>query len=226
MSKTNANTNSATIKLADVQRLMLSAAAQREDRCLIRPASLRGAQIVKMQETLLAAGYVREVKAKGSAPVWRRDNDSKSSFALKLTAAGAKAVAEAGTSFAGEQGDGQGNAPRATDDARLPGEAVAKRETAERRSERTRLQGEPRPTSKIASVIELLSQAAGATLAALIAATDWLPHTTRAALTGLRKRGYVLTLDRGDRQRGSVYRIASKPDRDAGKSLERAVEAA
>jgi hypothetical protein len=72
----------------------------------------------------------------------------------------------------------------------------------------------------------LLSQAEGATLAALIAATDWLPHTTRAALTGLRKRGYVLTLARGDRQRGSIYRIVSKPDRDAGKSSERAVEAA
>jgi len=181
---------------------------------------------VKMRETLLAAGYVREVKAKGSAPVWRRDNDSKSSFALKLTAAGAKAVAEEGTSFAGEQGDAGNDAPSANTETPPAGKAVAKRETAERRSERTRLQGEPRPTSKIASVIELLSQAAGATLAALIAATDWLPHTTRAALTGLRKRGYVLTLDRGDRQRGSVYRIVSKPDRDAGKSLERAVEAA
>jgi hypothetical protein len=119
MSKTNANTKSATIKLADVQRLMLRAAAQCEDRCLIRPASLRGVQIVKMRETLLAAGYVREVMAKGSAPVWRRDNDTEAAFALKLTAAGAKAVAEEGTSFADEQGDGQGDATRATDDARL-----------------------------------------------------------------------------------------------------------
>src|SRR5579863_3467215 len=171
-----------------------------------------------MRETLIAAGYVREVKAKCSAPVWRRDNDIEGAFALKLTAAGAKAVAEERTPFAGEQGDGQGDATRATDDARLPGVAVAHREAAERRSERTRRQSEPCPTSKIAAVIELLSQAEGATLAALIAATDWLPHTTRAALTGLRKRGYVLTLDRGDRQRGSIYRIVSKPERDAGKS--------
>jgi site-specific DNA recombinase len=36
----------------------------------------------------------------------------------------------------------------------------------------------------------LLQRDCGATLEELIAATDWLPHTTRAALTGLRKRGY------------------------------------
>ena len=34
------------------------------------------------------------------------------------------------------------------------------------------------------------------TLAELIAATGWLPHTTRAALTGLRKRGYAVGIDR------------------------------
>jgi hypothetical protein len=35
----------------------------------------------------------------------------------------------------------------------------------------------------------------------------WMPHTTRAVLTGLRKRGYALTLDRSDAERGSAYRI-------------------
>jgi len=39
-------------------------------------------------------------------------------------------------------------------------------------------------------VIEMLSRSGGASLADLIAATGWLPHTTRAALTGLRKRGF------------------------------------
>ena len=43
----------------------------------------------------------------------------------------------------------------------------------------------------------------------LIAATDWLPHTTRAALTGLRKRGYAVTIDRHDKGRGSMYRARS-----------------
>jgi hypothetical protein len=36
----------------------------------------------------------------------------------------------------------------------------------------------------------------GATLEDLIGATGWLPHSTRAALTVLRKRGHSLTRDR------------------------------
>jgi hypothetical protein len=40
--------------------------------------------------------------------------------------------------------------------------------------------------------------AEGATLDELIKATDWLPHTTRAALTGLRKRGYAIERTRGE----------------------------
>ena len=36
----------------------------------------------------------------------------------------------------------------------------------------------------------LLSRAEGATILALTEATGWLPHTTRAAITGVRKRGY------------------------------------
>ena len=43
----------------------------------------------------------------------------------------------------------------------------------------------------------------GATLAELVAATGWLPHTTRAALTGLRKRGYAVGIDRADKTSSS-----------------------
>ena len=35
------------------------------------------------------------------------------------------------------------------------------------------------------------------------------PHTARAALTGLRKRGYAVTIDRSHKERGSIYRINS-----------------
>lgn len=50
----------------------------------------------------------------------------------------------------------------------------------------------PLPTSKVASVIALLERKQGATLAELTNATGWQPHSARAALTGLRKQGYVL----------------------------------
>ena len=65
----------------------------------------------------------------------------------------------------------------------------------------------PREGTKMARVVGLLQRDRGATLAEIIATTDWLPHTTRAALTGLRKRGYVVTLDRSDDERGSTYSI-------------------
>ena len=38
----------------------------------------------------------------------------------------------------------------------------------------------------------------GATLDQMIAVTGWLPHTTRAALTGLKKKGYAITSDKID----------------------------
>ena len=50
---------------------------------------------------------------------------------------------------------------------------------------------ETAPT-KTATVLELLQQPEGASLAELVAATGWLPHTTRAALTGLRKKGHTI----------------------------------
>ena len=50
---------------------------------------------------------------------------------------------------------------------------------------------QPRQT-KAALVLGLLQAPDGASLADLIAATGWLPHTTRAALTGLRKRGHAI----------------------------------
>lgn len=48
-----------------------------------------------------------------------------------------------------------------------------------------------RPT-KSATVIKLLSRNRGATLAEIMAATAWQPHSTRSFLTGLRKRGMEL----------------------------------
>ena len=64
----------------------------------------------------------------------------------------------------------------------------------------------PRVT-KAGAVIALLQRAEGATLAEMIAATGWLPHTTRAALTGLRKKGHAI--DKYKRDDTTCYRIAA-----------------
>lgn len=53
--------------------------------------------------------------------------------------------------------------------------------------------------TKAALIIALLQRDQGATLDELVAATGWLPHTTRAAMTGLRKKGHDIAKNkRGD----------------------------
>ena len=54
-----------------------------------------------------------------------------------------------------------------------------------------------RPT-KQQLLADLLIRDSGATLDDMIAATGWLPHTNRAALTGLKKKGYALSSDKVD----------------------------
>jgi DNA-binding IclR family transcriptional regulator len=50
--------------------------------------------------------------------------------------------------------------------------------------------------TKQSLVLELLHQDGGASLVAIVAATGWLPHTARAALTGLRKQGHTIARDK------------------------------
>jgi len=52
--------------------------------------------------------------------------------------------------------------------------------------------------SKNSRVIALLQRQEGASLNELVAETGWQPHTTRAALTGLRKKGLVINSDKVD----------------------------
>lgn len=58
-------------------------------------------------------------------------------------------------------------------------------------------------------LLSLLGQDEGATLEALSAATHWLPHITRAALTRLRQRGLAIVTERVAGQ-STRYRIAAR----------------
>lgn len=51
---------------------------------------------------------------------------------------------------------------------------------------------------KIDQVFVLLGRKQGATLAEITELTGWLPHTARAALTGLRKKGQTITKAKRD----------------------------
>ncbi len=64
----------------------------------------------------------------------------------------------------------------------------------------------PTRPNKTNLILDLLRRDEGATLTEMVEATGWLPHTTRAALTGLRKKGHVL--DKSKRDEATCYRIA------------------
>jgi hypothetical protein len=184
-----------SVKLTEAQLVMMSAAAQRKDRCLSAPSTIKGAALSKVSAKLAKLGLAREIEAKPGAPIWRRD-DAGQGYALKLTAAGLKAIAiDEGPQDAIEPGMAL---QRQAKNAASPDEGGHPAGVA------------PRDGSKLALVIELLRRADGATIVDLTQATGWLPHTTRAALTGLRKRGYAVIRERIGAG-ASVYRISDAP---------------
>jgi hypothetical protein len=194
------------LKLTDAQLGMMSAAAQRKDRCLSAPATIKGAALSKVGVKLAKLGLAREIEAKRGAPIWRRD-DAGQGYALKLTAAGLKAIAvDEGSQDAierGEEPEPQTKTRATPDEGGHPARVAA-----------------PREGSKLARVIDLLQRSDGATIPNLTEATGWLPHTTRAALTGLRKRGYAVIRERigaGD----SIYRISDAPAHRGDRTVRR-----
>ena len=100
-----------SIKLNDTQLVLLSAASQRDDHCLVRPAGPKRAQAQRAVAKLLEAGLLKEIRAKAGAPIWRRDDESGQTYALKLTAAGAKAIAVDEATASESMGEQRANHP-------------------------------------------------------------------------------------------------------------------
>jgi hypothetical protein len=202
-----------SIKLTNTQLALLGAASQREDTYLAPPTGPRLGPAKRAASKLLTEGLVQEVRARKDAPVWRRDEDSDQAFALKLTAAGLKAIARGGDEQ--QEAAGERSSSNAVESEAMPGGVDARDAGAPveaiKESAWPRV---PRAGTKISNVIELLEQDSGVTIDEIIAITGWLPHTSRAALTGLRKRGYALVSDRSDRTRSTVYRIACRETGD------------
>ena len=149
-----------SIKLNDTQLVLLSAASQRDDHCLVRPAGPKRAQAQRAVAKLLEAGLLKEIRAKAGAPIWRRDDESGQTYALKLTAAGAKAIAVDEATASESMGEQRANHPISvnpkpepvSDPAGIdrPNSNVASTPTS------------PRGGTKIAQVIELLQRGDGA----------------------------------------------------------------
>jgi hypothetical protein len=183
-------------KLTGAQCALLSAAYQREDR-LVALDDESGASRNKTVTALLRRGLLAEVPARERQPFWRRDDENRLIGAV-ITQAGLAALKIADVVIVVEQPKG--------------GEV----ETPTMADDHASDQPSPlacRPGTKRALIIELLRRSDGASLDELVAATGWLPHTSRAALTGLRHKGFVL--EKGLRPDGkSIYRIARAATED------------
>lgn len=83
--------------------------------------------------------------------------------------------------------------------------------TTKSRKADTPAQRKPRETKR-ARLISMLKHAKGADVAALSQKLGWQPHSTRAALTGLRKAGFTIARVEREGSRTASYRITAEPD--------------
>jgi hypothetical protein len=183
------------MSLTDTQLVLLSSASQREDHLVTLPPNLRGGAARKVVEKLVSLALLKEVSVRRDQPVWGTDEDER--VGLKITRAGLKVLGlEPGDV---DEADAEESASRKRS-RKTGGERPARRASASEQA--------PRAGSKQALAISLLSRAKGATLEDLVEATGWLPHTTRAALTGLRKKGHALAKNKSA-SGPTVYRIVN-----------------
>lgn len=163
-------------KLTDMQLVLLTAACQREDGSLLPPpeslGSTAAARIRKAVETLIKKALAAEREGMAAAQAWRNDGDL--IIGVIVTAAGRAIIDPPAAAGEGEKVI-ENNAP-----AESPEASAA------------------RPASKQAQVIDLLKREGGAALTDIVSMTGWLPHTSRAALTGLRKKGHAIKSEKVD----------------------------
>ena len=68
----------------------------------------------------------------------------------------------------------------------------------------------PAKPTKTATILKLLRRPKGASIAELQKATGWKPHSVRAALTGLRKKGHKIERTKNAKDT-AVYSITKAP---------------
>ena len=181
-------------KLTDTQRTILITACSRADGFLTRPVTLHGTAAVKVAAKLIDQALVQEVPAKLSWPIWRMNEDGRA-FSLKILKEGRMLVQSSPDKVAGKPGS-KDALPASTakpSEADTIGSAVKN--------------GDGKPGGKREVVLCLLQRQGGASIGDLMAATGWLPHSTRAALTGLRKTGLAIERSLHPEDQTSVYRI-------------------
>lgn len=184
------------MSLTETRTFLLSAASRREDLLVPLPDNLKGGAADKVARGLITKGFAEECVVSRDAPAWRQD-DAGQLIGLRITRAGFAAIGlgEPDEDTSTEVVTAEPTAPPLApfSDTRVPDAAKP-----------------PRAGSKQGQLIAMLLRGEGVSIAEIATALGWLPHTTRAALTGLRHRGYELGRE-ADGERGSLYRITAIP---------------
>ena len=195
--------HSQTKTLTDTQLVLLSAASQRADRGVVRPETMDARLFTRATKALLKAGLIAESATVRKGPGGAGPDGV--AQMLVITAEGFKAIGveepELAQPALGKPRERFRQEPRreTSDPATSPPLAGDSSTT--------------RPTTKRRLIIAMLSRREGATLDDLVAATGWLPHTTRAALTGLRQKGLCLERSKSEGE-PAVYRIRDTTDQE------------
>jgi hypothetical protein len=184
------------------QWLVLSTAAGRADGAVLPlpdAFAVRGRARQLLLQGLTQRGLIAASSPPGGEPV-STEPDADRGIALQITAEGralihaAEPAAPATTDRSKRRSSAKPRLGEATTD--LPPEAAVGQVPTQR------------PGTKQALLVELLGRPDGATVTEIQRATGWQPHSVRAAVTGLRKRRFAVTLGRrGDGTR--FYRVPS-----------------
>ena len=196
-------------KLTDTHLVILSAACQQPDRLVLPlPAHIRGGAVKKVVTGLLTRGLVEEAKAGRDAPVWRETGDGHG-VTLVATDAAFEALGierEAVRDQAAREETAAG-APAGFEAAPVEAASTEAAPAVQDTSPEAPPVRKTRDGTKQAQLIAMLRRSQGATIAQLVEAADWRPHTVRGFFAGaLKKRlGLTVTSEKVDGTR--VYRL-------------------